>query len=65
MLSTSAIVLELGAYFAQKQLRPGFFASLNAINNSNIEIIHVDRELQHRAVDYFKERSDKDWSLAD
>ena len=65
LFSSSAIVLELGAYFAQQRFRSGFFASLNAIEKSKIEIVHVDEPLQRRAIAFFKARSDKDWSLAD
>ena len=65
LLSTSAIVLELGAYFAQQQLRPGFLASLDAINNTRIKIVHVDQASLERAIEYFETRPDKDWSLAD
>ena len=65
LLSSSAIVLELGGFYADAPLRAGFVHSLAAISSAGIQIVHVDSSLQQRAIALFRARPDKDWSLAD
>lgn len=65
LITTSAIVLELGAFFSDVPLRPSFLASLHAIEKGKVEVIHVGRELQSQGIEYFGDRPDKDWSLTD
>jgi predicted nucleic acid-binding protein len=65
LMTTSAVILELGVYFSQVPLRAGFLACLATIRRAAITIVHVDEDLQERGVERFEQRLDKGWSLAD
>jgi uncharacterized protein len=65
MLTTSAILLELGAYFGRAQGRPAFLAILSSLRAKGCEVLHVDAALQQSGTELFADRPDKDWSLVD
>jgi len=65
LITTSAIIQELGASFHRIPDRPLFLSVLTALQHGGAEIVHVDESLQRRAIELFERRADKDWSLAD
>ena len=65
VLTTSAVVLELGAYFADAARRPLFHRIMDSLKRKGAEIFHVDAALQQKGVERFAARPDKDWSLTD
>jgi predicted nucleic acid-binding protein len=64
-LTTSAIVLELGAHFCKGAERRHFMRLCDLLSDDFVRMAHVDIALQRRGVDLFLRRADKDWSLAD
>jgi uncharacterized protein len=65
LLTTSAVILELGASFCDAENRPLFLAVLAVLERRKSEIVHVDESLQQRAIERFAKRPDKNWSLTD
>ncbi len=65
MITSSAIILELGAYFAKKSFRQSFSGCITALSRAGVEVVHVTPELQQRGIERFQSRPDKDWSLTD
>jgi predicted nucleic acid-binding protein len=65
LLTTSAILLELGAPFRRAQDHPAFLAILHSLRAKHAEILHVDQALQESGTELFANRPDKDWSLVD
>jgi predicted nucleic acid-binding protein len=65
LLTTSAVILELGASFCNAGNRHLFLAVLAALERRKSEIVHVDESLQRRAIGQFAKRPDKSWSLTD
>jgi uncharacterized protein len=65
IITSSAVILELGAFFSQSSLRWGFIASVASIDKAKVQVIHVDPDLQRLGINLFEARPDKDWSLTD
>lgn len=65
LLTTSAIILELGAKFSRADRRRVFLDILRILHEDRVEIVRVDEELERRGIVRFSERPDKNWSLAD
>ena len=65
LVTTSAVIQELGARFSRAAERSLFLALLVALDQEGSEIVHVSELLQQRAIERFAKRRDKDWSLAD
>jgi predicted nucleic acid-binding protein len=65
MITTSAVILELGAHFSHSSGRRSFLRLIELLRQANVEIVHVDPMLQGRGIGLFAARADKDWSLAD
>jgi hypothetical protein len=66
MLTTDAIVLELGNYFARGPLRPHaarWIAALRA--DAGWDIVALERGLLARAEARYRDHLDKNWSLTD
>ncbi len=65
LLTTSAIILELGAYLAKGQRRLAFSRITQLIAQSQADVVQVDQTLMQRGLARFENRRDKNWSLAD
>jgi predicted nucleic acid-binding protein len=65
MLTSNAILLELGAAFCRRDKRLLFLRIVELLRNEQVEIVHVDQSLHDRGTERFAARNDKDWSLAD
>ncbi len=66
IITSDAVLLEIGAALAKSAYRSAavkFIDSLRA--DSNVEIVSLDRQLFNSAYQLFRERTDKEWSLAD
>jgi predicted nucleic acid-binding protein len=57
---------EVADGFSSRQTRAAFGSLLDMLSaNPLVTILPVDEEIFHRAVELYRERSDKDWSLTD
>ncbi len=66
VVTTDAIVLEIGAALARVSHRVAAVTFIDGLRNDpNVEIVALDRTLFESAYRLFKERPDKDWSLTD
>jgi predicted nucleic acid-binding protein len=66
LVLSSAIVFELGAALALEADRPLFLKLIEKLHATpQHQIVQVDQSLEIRAVELFRQRPDKDWSLAD
>jgi predicted nucleic acid-binding protein len=65
LLTTSAILLELGNALSQNPDRGRFLEINSLIENGLIQSVFVPLELYKNAIDLFAKRSDKSWSLTD
>ncbi|HUO10889.1 MAG TPA: PIN domain-containing protein [Phycisphaerae bacterium] len=65
LITSSAVALELGAYFSKGPRRPLFSLCLQAIERAHVEQVHVTHQLQERAIALFNDRPDKEYSLVD
>lgn len=65
-LTTRAILLEIGNTLAKARHRQAAVALLSALENDpKVSIISATDELYSRAIDMYRERSDKEWGLID
>ena len=66
MVTTRAILLEIGNALAKVRYREAAVMLLDALENDpSVEIIPASNEIYHRAFQIYKERLDKEWGLID
>jgi uncharacterized protein len=66
LLTTQAILLEIGNALSKQRYRVEAIQLLEALRNDpSIEIIQLTNQLFTSALDLFKERRDKEWGLVD
>ena len=66
ILTTRAVVLEIGNALAKEKYRKAGIELLSAIEeDSSIEIIPISEELYHQALQLFQQRMDKEWGITD
>ena len=66
MITTRAILLEIGNALSNKRLRKGAVALLDSLEiDQSVTIISISEELYQSALDLFRTRMDKDWGLVD
>ena len=66
LITTQAILLEIGNSLSKKSLRQGAFLLLESIqNDQRIAIIPLSQDLYKNAFDLFRVRDDKEWGLVD
>lgn len=66
LITTGAILLEIGNALSNRRYRTAAVRLLDAFaQDSNVRIIPISDELYRRALDLFRDRLDKDWSLTD
>ncbi len=66
LVTTSAVLLELGAALSRLAFRAGAITVIRELQaDARVEIISVDGELLERGLALFERRQDKEWSLTD
>ena len=66
MVTTRAVVLEIGNALAKQRFRRGAVALLAAIESDpRVEIVPLAEELCARSGELFRRHSDKEWGLTD
>jgi predicted nucleic acid-binding protein len=66
IITTSAVINELGNHLASRHNRALFSAFFNDLRKDpDVSIIHVDGALFEAGFDLYSARIDKDWSLTD
>lgn len=66
IVTTQAILLEIGNALSKERYRAGAIRLLAAIEaDPNIEVVPLTQDLYGRAVRLFRERMDKEWGLTD
>jgi hypothetical protein len=65
LITTDAIILELGAHYSREARRPTLLRIIDLLKNDAVEILPIDSQLMRRGLERFKLRADKDWSLTD
>lgn len=66
MVTTRAVLLEIGNSLAKKRLRPSGAAMLEFLEKDpQVEIIPLSEELCQRGFELFSQRIDKEWGLID
>ncbi|MDQ2806758.1 MAG: PIN domain-containing protein [Chloroflexota bacterium] len=65
LLTTTAVLLELGNALARQDKRQSVRAIENALSSPEIEVVHLTSALFQRAFDLYKARPDKTWGLVD
>lgn len=66
LLTTRAVVLEIGNSLAKRRHRSAAVSLLEAIEqDARIEIVPLSEELYSRAVDLYMRHTDKEWGLTD
>jgi predicted nucleic acid-binding protein len=66
IITSSWVLTEVADGFSSRQTRAAFGSLLDMLSaNPLVTILPVDEEIFHRAVELYRERSDKDWSLTD
>jgi len=66
VVTTRAVMLEIGNAFSKQRRRQAGIELLNALEaDSGIEIIPLSERLYGRAWQLFRERPDKEWGLTD
>lgn len=66
LVTTSAVLLELGAALSRLALRAGAITIIRELQaDARVEIINVGGELLEQGLALFERRQDKEWSLAD
>jgi len=66
IVTTDAVIFEIGAALAKAAWRSTASRFIDALReDSNVEIVSAEPPLVRDALDLFRSRSDKDWSLAD
>lgn len=66
VITTRAVMLEIGNALSKSRYRPAAVKLFDALEaDPNVEILPLSEDLFSRAVDLFRERSDKEWGLID
>ncbi len=66
MVTTRAILLEIGNALSKKRFRHAAVALLQALESDpKVEIVPFSQELGDKGFDLFRKRPDKDWGLID
>lgn len=66
LVTTSAILLELGGALCRSANRTHFLRLVDEIRqDTNTIIVPIDENYQNRGIELFRNRMDKDWSLTD
>ncbi len=66
LLTTRAVVLEIGNALAKRRYREAAVELLNALEeDSNVEIVPISEELYEKAFELYRNRPDKEWGLTD
>lgn len=66
MVTTRAVVLEIGNALAKQRYRRAATALLQALERDpNVEIVPLTEALYHRAMEWYLSRPDKEWGLTD
>jgi predicted nucleic acid-binding protein len=66
LLTTRAILLEIGNALSKSQYRQAAIALLDSIErDDNIEIIPISESLYKKGLDLFRKRKDKEWGIID
>ncbi len=66
MLTTRAVLLEIGNALSKQRFRPSAIRLLQSLENDpRVEITPLGEELYARALDLFCRRGDKEWGLVD
>jgi uncharacterized protein len=66
LLSTDAVLLEVGAALSRLAYRPAAVNILRALReDDNVELVPIDARLLASATDFFARMIDKEWSLTD
>jgi predicted nucleic acid-binding protein len=66
LITTQAVVLEIGNTLAKQRYRQAAIALLEALDKDpTVEIIPLSQELYERAVELYRNRPDKEWGLTD
>ena len=66
IVTTQAILLEIGNALSKRRFRPAAVTLLDALEaDLSVEIVPFSPELYRNALDLFRQRPDKDWGLID
>ena len=66
LVTTHAIMLEIGNALSKQRYRPAAIALLDALEaDPNVEVIPLSEQLYTRALQLYCERLDKEWGLTD
>lgn len=66
LVTTRAVLLEIGNALSKKRYRKAAVELLDALEQDpQVEIVSLSEELYERALELFRNRSDKDWGLVD
>lgn len=66
LLTTRAVLLEIGNALAKLRFREAAIRLLNAIETDpQVEIVSMSDDLYRQALDLYRSRSDKEWGLTD
>ncbi len=66
LVTTRAILMELGNALSKQQFRPAAVALLQSLEaDPNVEIVPFSEELYAQAFKLYRERPDKEWGLID
>lgn len=66
MITTRAVLLEIGNALSKQRYRPAAVALLDALEqDSQVEIVALSDALYAQALELFRNRPDKDWGLID
>jgi len=66
LITTRAVVLEIGNALARLRYRNAAIELLDSLEEDpNVEIIPLSEELYDRAMEFYRERPDKEWGITD
>ena len=66
IITTQAIMLEIGNALSKKRFRHAAVTLLQALGSDpSVEVVPFSQELYDKAFDLFRKRPDKDWGLID
>ncbi len=66
LVTTRAVVLEVGNALAKQRYRRAAFRVLSALEqDTTVEIVSLDEDLYEKALRLYLERPDKEWGLTD
>jgi len=66
LITTRAVVLEIGNALAKLRYRNAAIELLDSLEEDpNVEIIPLSEELYDRAMEFYRERPDKEWGITD